>query len=125
MCAGQPNAFIPNRSAGAATFKFASGLDDDLTHFLSKHSGRLAGRDSPSGILNAGKLLCFQRIDRFPIPRGGFITSAFAKLQSPETVDTPLEVTVPWYHWKRNGRNEQPAIEFSVFNGAAHPRSRG
>jgi len=52
------------------------------------------------------------------------ISRSESKLQSPETADTPLEVTAPWYHWKRNGRNEQPAIEFSVFNGGTSAVSR-
>lgn len=35
-----------------------------------------------------------------------------------------IEVTAPGYYWKRNGRLEQPAIEFAVFNGGKSPISR-
>jgi hypothetical protein len=52
------------------------------------------------------------------------ISQAEARLQNKEKAATAIEVTAPGYYWKRNGRIEQPAIEFAVFNGGKSPISR-
>lgn len=52
------------------------------------------------------------------------ISRAETRGQIGENVTAAVEVTSPSYYWKRNGRLEQPAIEFAVFNGSKSPISR-
>ncbi len=51
------------------------------------------------------------------------ISQGEARLQSVEGVATAVEVSSARYYWKRNGRLEQPVIEFAVFNGGKVPIS--
>jgi hypothetical protein len=52
------------------------------------------------------------------------ISRANAKLADGDNSAKSVEITSPGYFWKRNGRIEQPAIEFAIFNGGKSPISR-
>jgi hypothetical protein len=52
------------------------------------------------------------------------ISQTETALKDGESSQKPVEVTAPGYYWKRNGRLEQPAIEFNVFNGGKSAISR-
>jgi hypothetical protein len=52
------------------------------------------------------------------------IAQGDARLKNVGGLANSVEVTAPYYAWKRVGRIEQPTIEFAVFNGSKAPISR-
>ena len=52
------------------------------------------------------------------------IARAEGRLEDDAGASGAIEISSAEYYWKRNGRLEQPAIEFAVFNGSKAPISR-
>jgi hypothetical protein len=52
------------------------------------------------------------------------IARAEGRLEDAGSAAGAIEISSAEYYWKRNGRLEQPTIEFAVFNGSKAPISR-
>jgi hypothetical protein len=52
------------------------------------------------------------------------IAQAEGRLENAGNTAEAVEISSADYYWKRNGRTEQPTIEFAVFNGSNAPISR-